>query len=380
MALFVGASAAQAADPFDIPVIAPLTGAASFAGKSGQVAVQLAEDQINKDGGVDGRPVRFVFQDDQTSPQTAVQLTNRVMAAKPAVIIGSWITAMCNAMSPLAQKNGPLIYCISPATPTGDYTFSAGTSTRDQLTALVAFFRAKGWTRIAVLTATDATGQDAERNVDYALGLPENKSIEVTARLQFRPTDVSVSAQIQQIKATSPQVLLTWTIGPSLATVLKAMQQADLNIPAGTTSANLNYAFMAQFAAVLPKELYIPSSVASARGGNLVLDPEVKRKRDVFYAAFDAKGVKPDVAAEVAWDPVMIVVDAYRKLGTGASAEQIRDHVGGLTGYAGVSGVYDFRRTPQRGLSIDNVVVTRWNADHKLFDAVSGPAGAPLAP
>src|ERR1700726_3685110 len=77
--------AAIPAHAYDINVILPLTGGASFLGKAEQTAMQLAEPLINKAGGVQGQDVHFVFYDDQSNPQTAVQLTNRVAASKPAV-------------------------------------------------------------------------------------------------------------------------------------------------------------------------------------------------------------------------------------------------------------------------------------------------------
>src|SRR6202043_2786634 len=97
-----------------------------------QTALQLAEPLINKAGGVQGQPVHFIFYDDQSSPQTAVQLTNRVAAAKPAVLLGSSLVAVCNAMAPLMQ-NGPTMYCFSPGIhpAPGNYVFTSSISTYD---------------------------------------------------------------------------------------------------------------------------------------------------------------------------------------------------------------------------------------------------------
>src|ERR1700726_3610533 len=101
------------ANAYDINVILPLTGSASFLGKEEQKAMQLEEQMINKAGGIQGEPLHFIFYDDQTSPQTAVQLTNRVIASKPAVVLGSSLVSVCNAMAPL-MPDGPAMYCLSP--------------------------------------------------------------------------------------------------------------------------------------------------------------------------------------------------------------------------------------------------------------------------
>ena len=108
MTLPAFARPAAAADNFDIQVIMPLTGHGSFLGKGERQSLQLAEKVVNENGGIAGRPVHFVFHDDQGSPQVAVQLTNEVMAHHPAAILGSSLVAMCSAMSPIVQQNGPV--------------------------------------------------------------------------------------------------------------------------------------------------------------------------------------------------------------------------------------------------------------------------------
>src|SRR6202051_265410 len=94
------------AHAYDINVILPLTGGASFLGKAEQTALQLAEPLINKAGGVQGQPVHFLFYDDGSNPQTGVQLTNRAIASNPAVLLGSSLVGICSAMAPLMQ-DGP---------------------------------------------------------------------------------------------------------------------------------------------------------------------------------------------------------------------------------------------------------------------------------
>jgi len=125
---------ARAADTFDINVILPLTGGGAFLGKAEQQALQRYEKAANANGGIHGKPLNFVFNDDQTSPQIAVQLANRVKATKPAVILGSALVALCNAMTPL-MKDGPVLYFYRPGSiPQMDLTRSALASPRQTCT------------------------------------------------------------------------------------------------------------------------------------------------------------------------------------------------------------------------------------------------------
>jgi branched-chain amino acid transport system substrate-binding protein len=370
---------ARAADPYDLNVILSLTGGASFLGKAEQQALQLAEKWTNENGGIQGRPLHLVFHDDQSTPQVAVQLASQVVAGKPAVEIGANLVAMCNAMAPL-MASGPLMYCLSPGIhpAEGAFVFTSSVSTIDLSRALIRYWRMKGWTKIAVMTSTDASGQDAEKGINLNLALPENKDVTVVAREHFNPTDVSVSAQIENIKAAQPQAFIAWSTGAPIGTIFKGIVQAGLDVPVGTTDGNMTFAQMTQYAAFLPKQLFIPAAEWAMHGTELKREPEVLAAQERFDAVFKAAGVTPDVASALAWDPAMIVIDALRKLGPGANATQMRDYIAHLKDYAGVDGIYDFERVPQRGLDVNDAVVTLWDPARKNWQVVSQPAGAPL--
>jgi branched-chain amino acid transport system substrate-binding protein len=372
-------AAANAADNYEINVILPLSGGASFLGKAEQQSLQLVEKSTNDTGGIQGRPLKFVFHDDQSSPQTAVQLASQVVASKPAVLLGSSVVAMCNAMAPLITA-GPVQYCMSPGIhPTaGSYTFTSSVSTHDLGRALVRFYRLKGWTKIAIITSTDASGQDADKGFEETLALPENKDMQVVAHQHFNPTDVSVSAQIETIKAANPQALIAWSTGAPIATIFKSIIQSGLEVPVGTTDGNMTFAQMKQYADFLPKQLYIPAAEWVTYSSGSAKDPDVAKAQARFAEVFKAAGQTPDVASALSWDPAVTTIEALRKLGPSATAAQLRDYLSKLSGYAGIDGVYDFTKEAQRGLTVDDAVVTLWNPDAKAWEPKSQPAGAPL--
>jgi branched-chain amino acid transport system substrate-binding protein len=378
--LALGASAAQAADPYKIHVILPLTGGAAFLGKGEQQALALFEKLINQEGGINGQPLAFVYHDDQTSPQTTVQIANGILPEKPAVMLGSSIVAMCSAMAPLL-KEGPFDYCLSPGVhpANGSYQYSTSTDTHALIEALVRYFRLSGFTKIAFMSSTDASGQDAERGFDEVIKLPENAGMQVVERQRFNPTDVSVSAQIERVKAANPQAFIAWSTGAPIATVFKAMVQAGLDVPFATTNGNQTYAQMNQYKDFLPKQLYIPTSVFLPHDGMFKLDPPVEEAQRKFNAAFKTANVKPDNMSALAWDPANLVIAALRKLGTKATAKDIKDFVDAQTAFPGINGIYDFKTVPQRGLTVKNALVTRWTPAADTWTVVSEPTGTPLA-
>ena len=378
-ALALGTFGARAAEPYKIHVILPLTGGAAFLGKGEQQALELFEKLVNQENGINGQPISFVFHDDQTNPQTTVQIANGILPEKPAVMLGSSIVAMCNAMAPLL-KQGPFDYCLSPGAhpAAGSFQYSTSTDTHALIEALVRYFRLRGLARIAFMSSTDASGQDAERGFNEVLKLPENADIKVVERQHFNTTDVSVTAQIERIKAANPQAFIAWSTGAPIATVFKGMLQSGLDVPFATTNGNQTYAQMRQYKDFLPKQLFIPTSVFLPHDGMFKLDPKVEEAQQKFYAAFKAASVKPDNMSALAWDPANLVVSALRKLGASATAQQVKGYIDSQS-VPGINGIYDFKAVPQRGLTVKNALVSRWDPAADTWTVVSQPTGTPLS-
>lgn len=369
---------ARAAD-YDIHVVLPTSGGGAFAGKGQIDSLDAVASVINKAGGLRGQNVRFVYHDDQTSPQVAVQLTNEVLAQKPKVVMGSSLVAMCRAMAPLV-KNGPVHYCLSPGLhpQAGGFVFSSGGSSTEQIAATIAYFREKGWTKIAAMQTTDASGQDGDEGVKSVLARPENASMKLVALEHFNPTDLSVSAQIERIRQAGAQALLTWSTGSPVATVFKGAIQAGLDIPIAPTSGNQTYAQMTQWADFLPKQLVLPSALFPVHAGQFTLDPRVEAAQKELHAAYAARGIKPDNSVATSWDAALIIVEGLRKIGPDGTAEQLRDYIASLQDFAGINGVYDFKKYPERGLGQEAAIVTRYDTASKTFVWLSKPGGAPL--
>ena len=372
-------SFAQAADTQDINVILPLTGGGAFLGKAEQQSLQRYEKLVNATGGIHGKTLKFVFHDDQSSPQVTVQLANQVKAGNPPVILGSALVALCNAMAPL-MKEGPLLFCFSPGIQPagGSFVYSSSTSTKDLAGALLRYFGHKGWKRVALITTTDATGQDANRNFKTLVGSEGHKDVELVAEAQMNPADVSAAAQIQRLKGANPDVLVAWSTGGPVGTIFKAIHDAGVEVPIATTNGNMTYAQMTQYAPFLPKELYIPSA-DWLKPSRPVEVSDASKAKDAFFGAFEGSDAKPDGPSTYAWDPALLVVEALRKLKADASAEDLRAYLRELKDFAGVNGYYDFKAVPNRGLDESNVVITRWDPAAQKWSVVSDPLGIPRA-
>jgi branched-chain amino acid transport system substrate-binding protein len=369
-----------AVDPVVVPAILPLTGNGAFYGHQMEIAVKAVEAYVNKNGGINGRPVSFLIEDDQSNAQIGVQLAQELRAKHVPLILGPGWGQSCSALLPLNAKDGPVTYCLSNAIrpAAGSYVFSAYQATNDMLMASLRYFRERSWTRLAYLVAIDASGQDAERAIENALAAPENAGFKVVDREHFAASDLTAAAQMVRIKAADPQVIIAWAAGAPGGMVLRAEFNAGLNLPTLTSGANLNAAILkGQWSGFLPTNLLFPGSTAASTdvANTRAWKSAVKTFVDAI-AAFDAR---PDQVIGGTWDPTMLVISALRKVGPNASAEQLRDYLARTKNWTGVLGSYDFAAIPQRGLGVNSVVMIRWDNAKSEFVAASHPGGAALS-
>lgn len=366
----------SAAEPIVLNVIVPLTGGESFLGKEEANALTVMEQMVNKQGGIKGTPIHFAIADDQSSPAVAVQLANGDIAKKAQVIFGSSSVAVCNALAPLMAKDGPVEYCFSPGIhpAAGTYVFSSGLSTGDLLLASMRYLKGRGWTKLAAITSTDATGQDADRVI--AAAIKSVGGVTIVDQEHFNPTDVSVSAQMAHVKASGAQALIAWSTGSPFGTLLRGALEAGLDLPILTSSGNLTYPQMKAYAQFMPKDLYFPASPGFAP--NQLPNGDLKKEVQAYQAAFKAAGINPDEGYALAWDPALMVVDALKKYGPSASAAQIKDYIDGLTNWTGIWGTHNFKTVPQRGVDVNSVILVRWDATKNTWVGASKPGGEPL--
>lgn len=369
------AAPAQTAEPYDIYAVASLTGPVAISGKAAVETLHAAESVTNRTGGIHGRPVHFVVEDDQSNPATAVQLANAIFARHVPVFVGPTSAAPCSALYPLVAANGPVMYCFSPALRPApqSYAFSAGISSKDIVLVALRYARARGWRRIAVLSSTDAIGQDGEAVIRQQLALPENVGLQLAADEHFNTSDGSVAAQLVRIQGANTQAVMVWANGTPFGTVLRGVNDLGLDLPLITNPGNLNSDQIRQYTAFLPKQLFFVGfrflAYSIARPG------PVHDAQQLFYETLHAQGSPTDGTTGAIWDPALIVIDALRRLPDNATAQDVHDEIERLHGYAGINGIYDFRDGSQRGVGISGATVVRWNADARTWIPLTRPDG-----
>jgi branched-chain amino acid transport system substrate-binding protein len=348
--------------PYEVNVILSRTGAGAFLGGKEAEALTALESAVNATGGIRGRPLKLVIADDQTNPQVAVQLVNGLISRKVPVIIGPMITASCAAVQPIVEKDGPVVACLSPGLIPHEntYVFLAAPTLDDVEPVLLRYVASRGWTRLALITTTDASGQDFERRLDPILSRSEFRGLQIVDREHFAPADLDVTSQVARMKAARPDVVLTVAVGTPFGTLLRSISNVGLDVPVFGNGANMNVAQLAQYSSFMPKELFFNAM----RGIEVERNPPraIKAAQTFYFDALKRAGYRPEAGTTIAWDLSMVVVDALRHVGTDATAAQVFQYIEGLKNWAGVQGTYDFTTHDQRGIGEAAAAFFQWDS------------------
>jgi branched-chain amino acid transport system substrate-binding protein len=347
----------------------------AYVGQGEARSLHVLETVINKSGGINGRPVKFNVIDTQGNPQFALQLANTSIAKKAAAFIGPDTTGACNAVAAAAQSSSTLMYCLAPGiTPAPrSYVFSAQVYGNDLLLVAMRFFKEHGWNRVALITTTDATGQNVTAAYQATLSMPEFRGMQSVDVEHFVGTDLTATAQVARIKGTAPQVVIAWANGTPFATLTRNIHDEALNVPVLMPAVNAIPSQLKDYQ--LPAQLYFPANQGTVLGDTP--PGPARNAQSAFFAAYADQGLKPEGVDSIPWDAATLIVDGYRKFGTDSTSTQLRDWMLAQRRWPGVYGIYDFTTGSQRGINDSNALIFSWDAA-KGAPAIASKAGGYL--
>lgn len=188
---------------------------------------QLAFDEVNKNGGIGGRPVRLIMIDDAFDPRKAVENTVKLIDEHRCVaLFGYASTANVAAALPiLADKKVPLVgaYGGSPSLRARQhpYFFTTLASYRDEVVQMIRNLVATQKTQLGVIYQNHAFGQ-------LMLPVVESVAKELGATIVGKqPLEVNGSdadASAQALAGSKPQAVLLMAFGPSTVPIIKALR------------------------------------------------------------------------------------------------------------------------------------------------------------
>ncbi|PZX17033.1 amino acid/amide ABC transporter substrate-binding protein (HAAT family) [Palleronia aestuarii] len=216
------AAVAQEGDPIVIGEINHYTRMAAFA-EPYRKGIELALDEINSDGGVLGRPLEFVFRDDQGDPAEAVRIAGELMTREGAVMLtGSILSNVGLALSSFAAERGYVYLAAEPLadslvwTSGNPYTFRLRASTWVQAAMLAERAAETDATRFATIAPNYAYGTDAVEA--FKENLTRLKpDVEFVGEQWPALFNIDAGSEVQALERAKPDAIFNVTFGTDLA-------------------------------------------------------------------------------------------------------------------------------------------------------------------
>jgi len=359
-------SASFAGEPIKVGAFFALSGPAANIGTPTKLVAQMAADKINKEGGINGRPIELVIGDTESDPAKAAVIAKKfIFNDKVAAIIGPTTTAEGMSVKKIVEEAGVPTFMAVGGDPVimggnfGAYTYVFKSPQRSSTAVrkLYGYLKTKGLTKIALFTASDSFGKDG---LGWLERLAPEFGITLAAKESFGPADTDMTAQLTKIRNAAPQAIVSWTIGPVGSIVAKNKAQLGITTPLFQCHG-------------LPDPKYIELAGKASEGDRMPAtklmvgdalpgsDPQKKVITDFIALYRDVykydKEFPINTHSGYAWDAISIVANAMKKAGTDPKA--LRVAIEQTTGYVGISGVYNLTAEDHNGLDVDSMVMVQ---------------------
>jgi branched-chain amino acid transport system substrate-binding protein len=348
------------AEPYKVGAILSLTGPYAALGASEKQALELEVKRINDAGGINGRNVEVIIEDDGTDEAKAVAAASKLIEQDRVVaILGATGTGQSMAIRSEVDRAGIPQLSMAGGTAITAKLDPQVFQTPWSNTIVVPFvldkIAADGHKKVGILTDSGGYGKDGRAVIVESA---PKAGVTVVADQTFNPGDTDFSAQLVNIKNSGADAVLIWTAGKEGAAIVKAA--ADLGISAprygGSGQAKLEFAEGAGPAAEgfvfgTGKSL-TPSNWGTGTPEFAVVDGFSKRYSEAY-------GQPPDIFAGHAFDALAILQDALERTGGDTDPAKLTKAVEATKGLTGFGGVFTFSPSNHNGLSAEDLALYR---------------------
>lgn len=212
--------------------IGPLTGSNASYGISVQQGGQLAVDEINAAGGINGMQIRYLFEDDESDAEKAISAYNKLMDDGMQVLMGTVTSDPCIAVTDESSRDG-----ILQITPSGsaeactqyDNCFRICFTDPLQGRSMANYMYEEGLRKVAIIydVASDYSSGIYEAFVDEFEALGG----EIVAAESFTSGDVDFKTQLTKIKATDAEALFLPIYYTEVAYIVNQAVNVGLDLP-----------------------------------------------------------------------------------------------------------------------------------------------------
>ncbi|MES9960692.1 MAG: ABC transporter substrate-binding protein [Sedimenticola sp.] len=351
-ALALSGAQAFAANTIKVGTFLAVTGPASFLGDPELKTLQMYIDEINADGGVDGKKVELVHYDTGGNAKKAVNFAKRlVQKDRVDVIVGGSTSGSTMAAIPVIEKAGIPFISLAGAVviidPVKKWVFK--TPHTDKMAAAKIFedMKAQGITKVALISGSGGFGKSGRKQT---LALAPEYGIEIVADESYGKKDTDMTAQLTKMRDTDAQAILNFGFGTGPAIVTKNVRQLGIKLPLYQSHgvASKKYIELAGDAA---EGVRLPAAAL------LVADklPDSDSQKPILMAykgKFEKAHGPVSTFGGHAYDGLFMALGAIDRADS-TDKEKVRAEIEKTTGFVGTGGVFNMSANDHLGLGLD---------------------------
>ncbi len=343
----LSASAAYAQQTYKIGGVLCSSGPFASVGIDELRGAQLATKAINAAGGVDGRKIEFIAEDDQGRADLSVIRANKLIDQDKVSAMIACFGAGATAYSENLRKGKvPLFGIIASSSITqlnNPYIFRALLGDPNIMVGLSDLLKKMGKKRVGVIYQGDTYGKGgatllAQNAKSHGYEVVSDESFPVQANLDLTP-------QLTRMRSTNPDAVVIWAGAPQTIVAVKNMQQLGFKtqiyggVPL-TTKTVLNATGDAAEGAIAPDAVDQSQPV-----------PEHLAFAVNFRKEFGSDPI--GTYSMAAWDAIHLIAAALK--GSGGSGEKVMQNGEKITKFKGLMGEYTYTKANREGLTPDSI-------------------------
>ena len=346
---------ALAAEPIRIGSVLSVTGPAAFLGDPELKTLQLYVEEINKKGGVLGRPLELVHYDDGSDAAKANSFGKRLIEDdKVDILIGGTTTGSTMSIVPLVEKAGIPFISLAGAVvviePVKKWVFKTPHTDRMAAEKVFEDMKKRGISKIALLSETSGFGASGKKETE---GAAARFGITLVANETFGPKDTDVGPQLTKIKNTPEvQAVFVFGLGQGPAIVTKNYQQLGITLPHYQSHGVASDEYL-KIAGSAAEGVRLPSPAQLIPEKLAANDPQ-KPVVTAYEKAYKER-YKQEVSTfgGYAFDALMMAVDAMKRAG-GTDKAKVRDAIESTKAFVATSGTFNMSPTDHMGLDLSS--------------------------
>ncbi|MBL8383340.1 MAG: ABC transporter substrate-binding protein [Burkholderiales bacterium] len=343
------------AQTYKIGIAAGLTGYAATVDRAWTDGVRLAVEAVNARGGVNGRRLEVVVEDNRSEPQEAVTVYRKMMSSDKvdAFLSGCVSAGNLAAAGMVARAQIPMVLCsILPQNEEHvKWAFSTLPPARFEVEKRFEYLKENTQIRrVGVL-------HDPTPYANLQKGVAEKSAAAYGLTLvgvdQYKQDDADLSVQIGKMNAAGAGAILKIGLGGTTLTAAKNIKQLGLSTQMLTSIEDL--AVFRPVADVLGDKFFFvaaPSQVVDA-----LPEGPLRKAISDFLGPWKARhGERDPNWAGRGWDAVMITVAAIQKANS-FDGPKVRDAIETISGFQGTTGIYNFSAANHQGITVNPFVL-----------------------